>query len=272
MNMRKGLEDHAGDVIAKAMRGLGISPLVLAEQTGFDREVVKTTLDGEFDKDFVEKAAGVLKLHAPSLLKLCRTKTVEEPAIPKNLIRIVTPFGEQGVNSYLLVNSKTKKAILIDSGTEGETIIKAIEKSGATLEAVLFTHGHGDHINGWPAVHEKFGVPGYIHPKEGFPGAQSFEEEKSKTLAGFSIKANLTWGHSEAALTYRVDDLEVPLLFTGDSIFARSIGGPRVSYEDALQTIQEHILSAPRDSIILPGHGAITTVANELDQNPFFAR
>jgi hydroxyacylglutathione hydrolase len=271
LGMRKALEDHAGDVLAKAMRGLGMSPGALAEELGVEREVVKQCLEGTFDKELLEKAAAALHLNPGALVRLSRQKSIEEPELPAGVIRVVTPFGEAGVNSYLVFNPVNRRGILFDTGTEPGPILQAIEKNGIKLQAVFFTHGHGDHINGWPAIREKIGAPGFIHPKEGFPGVKSVEEGNERIVAGLKIDAFLTWGHSEAALSYKIGGLSVPLLVTGDSIFARSIGGPRLSYPAALQTIRDHILSQPPESIILPGHGAITTVGDELKHNPFFA-
>ncbi|MFL6568006.1 MAG: MBL fold metallo-hydrolase, partial [Chthoniobacterales bacterium] len=81
----------------------------------------------------------------------------------------------------------------------------------------------------------------------------------------------LTWGHSEGGVTYFVRGLERPLAIAGDSIFAGSMGGGAVSYKDALQNNLEKILTLPNETIICPGHGPLTTVAKEKQENPFFA-
>src|SRR5437867_1453712 len=80
-----------------------------------------------------------------------------------------------------------------------------------------------------------------------------------------------TWGHSPGGMTYVVTGLARLIAIVGDSLFAGSMGGGNVSYQDALRNNLEKILTLPDETIICPGHGPMTTVGEEKQHNPFFA-
>src|SRR5438477_221430 len=85
------------------------------------------------------------------------------------------------------------------------------------------------------------------------------------------IDTRLTCGHSSGGMTYVVNGLAPPIAIVGDSIFAGSMGGGNVSYDDALRNNLKKILTLPDETIICPGHGPMTTVGEEKQHNPFFA-
>jgi glyoxylase-like metal-dependent hydrolase (beta-lactamase superfamily II) len=85
------------------------------------------------------------------------------------------------------------------------------------------------------------------------------------------VESRLTWGHSKGGITYLVRGLARPVAVVGDAIFAGSMGGGIVSYNDALNTNREQILTLPDETVICPGHGPLTTVGEEKRNNPFFA-
>ena len=89
-------------------------------------------------------------------------------------------------------------------------------------------------------------------------------------IDSLSIKAKHTHGHSVGGMTYLIEGLAKPVAVVGDAIFAGSMGGGMVSYEDALLTNREKIMSLPDDTILCPGHGPLTTVGEEMQNNPFF--
>ena len=84
------------------------------------------------------------------------------------------------------------------------------------------------------------------------------------------MSARLTWGHAKGGITYVIDGLVTPIAVVGDAMFAGSMGGGMVSYQDALRTNREEILALPDHTILCPGHGPLTTVGEEKDHNPFF--
>ena len=90
-------------------------------------------------------------------------------------------------------------------------------------------------------------------------------------LCKLRIEARLTNGHSPGGTSYVIDGLQAPAVIVGDSLFAGSMGGAPNEYQKALRNNTEKILSLPLETLICPGHGPLTTVANERKNNPFFA-
>ena len=92
------------------------------------------------------------------------------------------------------------------------------------------------------------------------------------TVGGLTITARLTPGHSPGGTTYVVESIEPSLAVVGDALFAASMGGVGPEkYADALNANREKILSLPDGTVILPGHGPVTTVDKEKRHNPFYA-
>ena len=100
---------------------------------------------------------------------------------------------------------------------------------------------------------------------------EPIDEEKKFRLGNLHIDTRLTWGHSPGGMTYVVTALAHPIAIVGDSLFAGSMGGGNVSYRDALQNNLQKVLTLPDETIICPGHGPMTSVAEEKQHNPFFA-
>ena len=80
-----------------------------------------------------------------------------------------------------------------------------------------------------------------------------------------------TSGHSKGGTTYLVEGLARPLAIVGDAIFAGSMGGGMVSFDDAWKNNREKILTLPDETVLCPGHGPLTSVSEEKRNNPFFA-
>ena len=95
--------------------------------------------------------------------------------------------------------------------------------------------------------------------------------EERFELGGLRIDLLQTSGHSVGGITYWVRGLQRPVAIVGDAIFAGSMGGGMVSYEDALRNNREKILALPEETVLCPGHGPLTTVGEERQHNPFFA-
>ena len=144
-------------------------------------------------------------------------------------------------------------------------------KEKLAIKMILLTHSHPDHIADLPRLREETGASIYVSAREPVLGAESIEEGKRFSLGKINIDTRLTWGHSRGGMTYVVHGLARPVAVVGDSLFAGSMGGGSVSYEDALQNNLKKILTLPDDTIICPGHGPMTTVAEEKVHNPFFA-
>ena len=126
-------------------------------------------------------------------------------------------------------------------------------------------------VIGLAGQRQAIGVPVYISELEAQTGVESIPEGKRFRVASLEIEARLTSGHSPGGMTYVVTGLSRPVAIVGDSLFAGSMGGGNISYEDALRNNREKILTLPDETIVCPGHGPLTSVGKENRENPFFA-
>ena len=103
------------------------------------------------------------------------------------------------------------------------------------------------------------------------PDAEPVREGGRFDAGGLTIRALLTNGHSAGGTTYVVEGLAAPVAVVGDSLFAGSMGGAPNQYEVARRNNREKILTLPDNTVIAPGHGPLTSVAEEKAHNPFLA-
>ncbi|HEX2100389.1 MAG TPA: MBL fold metallo-hydrolase, partial [Candidatus Synoicihabitans sp.] len=104
------------------------------------------------------------------------------------------------------------------------------------------------------------------------PGAKTFAENAHFHIGELAIKTLTTSGHSPGQTTFFVTGLSWPLAIVGDSLFASSMGGSVDHFAEQHRNTLEKIFRLPRDTVIAPGHGPLTTLAQEKRYNPFFAR
>ncbi|MCT4621466.1 MAG: MBL fold metallo-hydrolase [Marinisporobacter sp.] len=196
--------------------------------------------------------------------------------------------GVYAVNCYIVVCEDTKKACVIDPGGDADEILKYIEKNGLTLEFILLTHAHGDHIGGIPKLKEMKNVPIFLHKED-----EGMLMDASKNLSSMmsgpnvgaspdklisdgdvislgNLKLNIihTPGHTRGGICIKVLDI----LFTGDTLFANSIGRTDFeggSFEQIIDSIKRKLLVFDDGVKVLPGHGPYSTIGAERIHNPF---
>ncbi len=266
------LEDNVSDIIGKAQRGLRISDSQFAERSGISAEKMRKLRDGDFDDDTVERAAPVLKLDAAALRKLAAGKwNPESIGEVEGLAQFNTNYHDMTVNAYLVWDPANREAVAFDTGADCSGMLRRIEKEKLRVKLILLTHAHPDHVADLRRLRKSTGAPVYISEREAEEGAEAIAEGKRFRSGSLEIEARLTSGHSPGGMTYVVTGLSRPVAVVGDSLFAGSMGGGNVSYEDALRNNREKILTLPDETIICPGHGPLTTVRKEKRDNPFFA-
>lgn len=190
-------------------------------------------------------------------------------------------LNEQAVsNSYLVVDRPGGAGVVIDTGGPAEPLIAKARELDATVELVLLTHHHWDHVDHTGAWVETFGCDVAAHPLEaarigGGPG------QVTRTLAGgdelavgeLGIACLHVPGHTDGQLAFVVTHAGTSELFSGDTLFKGSIGGTRApghtDVDDLRRSILDVLLALPRDWTVRPGHTDPTTVGAELDGNPF---
>ena len=266
------LEDNFADIIGKAQRGLRLSDSELAEKARVNSQTLRKLREGEFDELALLRVAPVLGLSARTLCELATG--VWKPDKLENvdgLAQFSTSYGGMLVNSYLVWNPDTKHAAAFDTGADCTEMLRLATKEILSVKLILLTHAHSDHVADLPRLREKTGVHVFAPALEKVPGAEPVDEGKHFHLGKVEIEARLTWGHSPGGMTYVVTGLGRPIAIVGDSLFAGSMGGGNVSYNDAVRNNLEKILTLSDETIICPGHGPMTTVGEEKQHNPFFA-
>jgi hydroxyacylglutathione hydrolase len=266
------LEDNFADIIGKAQRGLRLSDSELAEKARVNSQTLRKLREGEFDELALLRVAPVLGLSARALCELANG--VWKPDKLENfdgLAQFNTSYGGMLVNSYLVWNPDTKHAAAFDTGADCGGMLRLATKENLSVKLILLTHAHSDHVADLPRLREKTGAHVFAPAREKVPGAEPVDEGKHFHLGKVDIEARLTWGHSPGGITYVVTGLSRPIAIVGDSLFAGSMGGGNVSYNNAVRNNLEKILTLPDETIICPGHGPMTTVGEEKQHNPFFA-
>lgn len=265
------LEDNFADIFLKAQRGIGISNRQLAEKAGTSTESVRDLQDGKVNREALTRVAPVLRLDPTALTEIAEGEFQPNDIKLNGLAQFNTPYHDMRVNAYLVWDPATKRAVAFDTGADGSPLLHEAERLGLTIELILLTHAHPDHIADLARLTTETGAPVYLSSREQAPGAQPIDEGKHFSVGQLQIESRLTWGHSPGGMTFVVRGLERPVAIVGDSLFAGSMGGGNISYEDAVRNNLEKILSLPDDTILCPGHGPLTTVGEEKRHNPFFA-
>jgi glyoxylase-like metal-dependent hydrolase (beta-lactamase superfamily II) len=198
------------------------------------------------------------------------------------------PNGPFVVNTYLIVNNG--KAIIIDPGAGVKPIVNKIAVDGLSLEAIIATHGHIDHVDGVNVVKEKFDVPFYANEKDlelietvqmqarmfgvKDPGRIIIDRnlpcEGLLNIADLDLELLYTPGHSKGSVSIKIGET----LFSGDTLFNFSIGRtdlPGGDYEELINSIKTKIFTLTESTVVLSGHGPKTTVGRERKMNPFFS-
>jgi hydroxyacylglutathione hydrolase len=268
------LEDTVGDIIGKAQRGLGLDDEALAKRltiSPYELSVAKGVEHASTEE--VDKLAEALELDARALQDLAHGKykpTVRAP--DPGFFMANTAYGDMTVNAYLVWDKETKLAAAFDTGGDATPLLEEIKKRGLKLQDVYLTHTHVDHIAELDRLCEKAGGSIGVHVPEGekIGGAVPFKPGVTFSLGKLHIESRDTSGHSPAGTTYHIHGLDTPLAIVGDALFAGSAGGIKSDYHTALKLIRDNILSAQDNTVLAPGHGPLTTVKQEKEQNPFF--
>jgi glyoxylase-like metal-dependent hydrolase (beta-lactamase superfamily II) len=199
----------------------------------------------------------------------------------------VGPFME---NSYLVRRDGSDRALFVDPGDEAPKLLAAIEALGVTLEAILLTHTHIDHVGAVAPVAKATGAPVWVPviekpvladinrfvpwpdlgPFESWDAEHTVAGGERLELAGFEIDVIFTPGHSPGHVTYSIADEEAA--FSGDVLFQGSVGRtdlPGGDWPTLLDSIRSLVEALPETTTVYPGHMGITSLGAERASNPF---
>ncbi|PIY72462.1 MBL fold metallo-hydrolase [Candidatus Roizmanbacteria bacterium CG_4_10_14_0_8_um_filter_33_9] len=192
-------------------------------------------------------------------------------------------LGELQTNCYLLIQEN--ECLLIDPADDASFILEEIQRRNLTLEGILATHGHFDHVMSVGEIQSSINVPFYIHKKDEFlikrlgqtakhflgyepvvipPKNIKYFSGKTLHVKRFTLHVIETPGHTPGGCCFYFD-LE-QAVFTGDTVFKNAVGRTDLSYsnsQDLNTSIYRLIELLPEETIVYPGHGDRTTIMDE---------
>lgn len=276
------LEDTYLDIIKKAAVGHGLGEKKIAQLSQLPIAKINDFFNGTYCVSTLQSIAQILNLDFSSLKDHAENCSQPPKILLEELRQYQSTFTYRpnqtlAVNHYLLVDASTQTVLLFDTGTDATDTLKYLKSQSLPLSAILITHQHKDHIwalNQFTDAHS--GVPIYAAEASTNPN-YSFNlinPNKSLTHGPFEIEAFPTPGHTEDGICFKVTGCSRTVMFVGDALFAHSQGGiySREAYQNALTINRSNILSQSDDTILAPGHGPLTTVSHEKQNNPFYAK
>ncbi|BAJ02799.1 MBL fold metallo-hydrolase [Shewanella violacea] len=202
----------------------------------------------------------------------------------------VTPFQQ---NCSLIWCDETKAAAVVDPGGDMDRILAEVDKLGVKLEKILLTHGHIDHVGAAKELADHAGIPiigphkadsfwldnlpeqskhfGFAH-SEPFAPTQYLASGDTVTLGSLTLEVLHCPGHTPGHIVFFSATSRT--VWVGDVLFHGSIGRtdfPQSNHQDLIDSITKNLWPLGRDVEFVPGHGPISTLGTERDQNPFVA-
>lgn len=264
------MEDNFADVVGKAQRGLKLSDDTLAQRAGISVAQLTAFKDGTFDEAIARKLAPALDLGTDALVELGKKGWYPPAHDLDGLALFNTPYNDITVNSYVVFDPKTKAAVVFDTGATAKPMLDFVKQNGLKVELILITHTHIDHIVDLKALKAATSAPAHVGEKEQFADAEPFAAGKTFHVGSLKIESRQTSGHARGGITYVVSGLASRVAVVGDALFASSMGGGMISYEEALRTNRKELFSLPDETIVCPGHGPLTTIGEQKKHNPFY--
>ena len=206
------------------------------------------------------------------------------------MIHEILPVGPLQCNCSVIGDEATREAMVIDPGADIEDVLALIRKHNLQVKQIVITHAHIDHVGGAMKLRAATGAPILLNQNDyellkmldvqaswigvADPGKVEIDQSlgHADTVTAGSLKAEVlhTPGHTKGSIC-----LYFPLekkLIAGDTLFAGSIGRtdlPGGSFEKIIRSLREKVLALPDETVVVPGHGSLTTIGEERESNPF---
>ena len=271
------LEDHLGDILNKARAMRGVSAAMAAQAAGLSQAEL-SALEGS---GMVGKRPNFAALASALSLDAGKLEGIANGWVPaakdlstwRELRVFTTSDGGMAVNAFVVWDEVTRDAALFDTGWNARDALAEIEANQLVLRHLFVTHSHHDHVAAVDEVRAAFPKVRLHSGSRTAPVEQRNKPNECVQLGSLRITHRETPGHAEDGVTYLVGNWpeDAPhVAMVGDAIFAGSIGRGNQSWELARQKVREQILTLPPNTLLCPGHGPLTTVAEERAHNPFF--
>jgi glyoxylase-like metal-dependent hydrolase (beta-lactamase superfamily II) len=206
------------------------------------------------------------------------------------MIHEILPVGPLQCNCSIIGDETTREAMVIDPGDDIEDILALISKHNLQVKQIVITHAHIDHVGGAMKLRAATGAPILLNQNDyallkmldaqaawvgmAFPGKVEIDASlgQADVVRAGPLAASViqTPGHTEGSVC-----LYFPAekkLIAGDTLFAGSIGRtdlPGGSFEKIIRSLHEKVLALPDETVVVPGHGPLTTIGEERESNPF---
>ncbi|MGC2193148.1 MAG: MBL fold metallo-hydrolase [Terriglobales bacterium] len=206
------------------------------------------------------------------------------------MIHEILPVGPLQCNCSVIGDETTREGIVIDPGDDIEQVLALVRKHHLQVQQIVITHAHIDHVGGAMKLRAATGAPILLNQNDyallkmldvqaawigmATPGKVEIDQDlgHADTVKAGSLAAHVlhTPGHTEGSVC-----LYFPAeskLIAGDTLFAGSIGRtdlPGGSYEKILHSLHDRVLALPDETVVVPGHGPLTTIGKERESNPF---
>jgi hydroxyacylglutathione hydrolase len=277
MKLKIDLEDNFGDIVGKASRGIRANIERLSKQTGIDRKRLELLIADKAEATDAEARviARALGLNPEKLADSAQRRWYPRGVVtPKFLsAQVNKPHPSNG---YFLILRDAKVGAFVDPAGYAPSIIEPFKQAHVELQYILLTHKHLDHSDALAPLRKAFpSARPVIHeldaPEVGAStrGAIGIRDGDRLPFGDGEITMIYTPGHTDGSSCF----IYKGMIFTGDMLFAGSIGrsfGPHVGYDDERNNIRSKILSLPEETVVFPGHGPPSTIAQERAHNPFF--
>jgi glyoxylase-like metal-dependent hydrolase (beta-lactamase superfamily II) len=210
-----------------------------------------------------------------------------------SMLHEIFPVGPLQCNCSIIGDETTHEAMVIDPGDEIDHILAIIKKHDLQVKQIVITHAHIDHVGGAMKLRAAAGAPILLNQNDydllkimdvqaawiGVETPDKIEIDRSVT-SGETVSAGKhtaqilhTPGHTEGSICLYFEPEK--RLIAGDTLFAGSIGRtdlPGGSMKKILQSLHETVLALPDDTVVIPGHGELTTIGDERESNPFLIK
>lgn len=271
------LEDDFSDVLRKAKSGLAIDDEALGNATGLAPAHIAdwTRGDGVPNDDEARALARVLRLDPGKFADAAAQRW--HPADPQPSDVRHHPHDPHPSNGYIFFLEQGKTAALIDPAGYPQTILNAIAEGPYALRYILITHKHADHCDATADIARAFPNAQIVMHRADVAAIGSLAPATLPLVDGdelpfgdaASIRMLHTPGHTDGSSSF----LFRSTLFTGDTLFAGSVGGAvgeRSTYRDILESVRAKFFTLDDATVVMPGHGPPSTIGEERAHNPFF--
>ncbi|AQS58363.1 MBL fold metallo-hydrolase [Desulforamulus ferrireducens] len=198
------------------------------------------------------------------------------------------PVGNLEANCYIIGCPATGQAAVLDPGDEAGRILEQLKQAQLTVSAIILTHGHADHIGAVGELKKATGAPVMIHAQDAEaltnpavnlsawlgeilefkPADRLLQDGDTITVGEVTLEVIHTPGHTLGGICVKTGNV----LFTGDTLFAQSVGRsdfPGGNHTTLIQSIKQKLLVLPEETVVYPGHGGATTIGQEKAHNPY---